>query len=586
MSLCQALPALSIQEVSEALLRDGVSVAGVPRFAALGAHGDQKQNVSRDFFRMVKKLGFHGEVEISHEVMYVHLPGEPHPQEWQFPLIMPHDILNAFWRANSTKFQNNFFPEGDSSLNEFWRRSASAPWFAQHCFRDTALQWPSMCIPYRLHGDEAPFSKTGSKSLFVLNFSAVLSKAPSMLSRFLIWAVVCGSVLNFDGAVRALEWSLRLLGEGIMPMKDWHGRDFPCGSTRHRERGKPICGGYRFLLTQLCGDLKWLKETMDFPHFWGSPDAMCWMCHAVKDASNPLCGYNFASSAPWRSAPRTHESYMRCTGHGVSWCRLPGFHKSMVQLDLMHILFLGALQWELASALYELLESRHWPLPPGVAPGRWQYSWAFMLSMAYTDFVAWCRLHKLVCSHPTFTLAQLGLTSLRARPFLKCKAGNCWKIGMWLCAVWSKRAQEIPSVHNQAVFGCLYGFIQTAELCKSCDVWLTDDVVDQLKFCRDLALCSHAFLANEAHLTRRAHLWVTKPKHHLYDECISVSVQSRLSPGNHWVFADEDFIGRCVSITKFVWGGPKRAERTLLRYLLRVHCLLQDWRATIPDADF
>ncbi len=156
-------------------------------------------------------------------------------------------------------------------------------------------------------------------------------------------------------------------------------------------RGRPVAGGLIFIPSQIVGDLKWIKEMFQFPHFYGAKEC-CWFCKRTKDSSDILCAYDFSQFPPWMYARRSHFIYMIETGQCILWCRLPGWHLSMLQIDLLHILMLGVLQWCCGPIFYELLEANYWGAPPG---GRWQARWAYQLAIAYSQFVAWCRQNSV-----------------------------------------------------------------------------------------------------------------------------------------------------------------------------------------------
>ena len=239
---------------------------------------------------------------------------------------------------------------------------------------------------------------------------------------------------------------------------------------------------------------------------------------------------------------------------------------------------LGVLQWCCGSIFYELLEAIYWGAPPG---GRWQARWAYQLAIAYSQFVAWCRQNSVKTSQPEFTLARISVSALKDRPLFKCKAANGYKVSRWLAEVCATVDSRSPTAHSAARAGTIFGYVQAVETCKHSAIFLSDSEGDKLEQCRRCALQCHAFLAHESHGNGRSNLWITKPKHHLFDECCRRTCKERLNPVNHWAFADEDFCGRVVAIAQYV-GGMRRSEAILKRYLLRIHCQLHSFASAIP----
>ena len=569
------MPVHEVQGAAEALLRDGVQHPGVKELGALGANGDCPGNVSRDFMRMCRRNGFL-EVEPFCEEISIQRPGCA-PELWRCPIILPHEIFHAFWSADSTQFQNRFYPGGEQELHKYWHMTRNLPWRLEHGYNSVIERNPECCVPIRLHGDEAPVTK--AECLNVLNLSSCVSQLPSMFSRLLIWAFTAGFLLNFSVPLQILCWSLRCCAEGIMPHTDRSGQPFKKGSWRWHARGKPIAGGLRFILAQFVGDLNHFRDILEFDQHYGK-ESLCWNCHGVKCCTDLLCAYVFRRDAPWSFAPRTHASYMASVGHHVLWTQLPGWHLSLCQLDLMHIVCLGILQWCVGSIFFELCEANYFNAPWG---GRWQVRWSYQLAIAFGEFKEWCACNAVRTSQPMFSTSALSLFSLQDKPFFKSKASNCWKVGRWLATVCQQRAASAPCAHNSAVAGTIFGYIRSLEICKASGTWLSDDAAGELETCRIAALECHAFLAHEAHRSSRDNVWVTKPKHHIYDETLRRACRERLNPGNHWCFADEDFVGKVVQISRFVGGGRARAEGTLRRYLLRLHCQFHQWTQSIPS---
>ena len=65
-------------------------------------------------------------------------------------------------------------------------------------------------------------------------------------------------------------------------------------------------------------------------------------------------------------------------------------------------------------------------------------------------------------------------------------------------------------------------------------------------------------------------MWVTKPKHHLFDHALRRAILDKENPVHWWCFKDEDIMGQWGRVSKVVHGACIET-RTMTRYLWRVH---------------
>ena len=101
-------------------------------------------------------------------------------------------------------------------------------------------------------------------------------------------------------------YSFEAMLDGNYPAYDPWGKPWPPNSYRARFAGQPLCGGFKFLVCELVGDTKWLREAFHFPHWYGTR-LCCHLCCASRDHS-PTSFARFSSSSPFPE--RSHEEYI------------------------------------------------------------------------------------------------------------------------------------------------------------------------------------------------------------------------------------------------------------------------------------
>ena len=168
-----------------------------------------------------------------------------------------------------------------------------------------------------------------------------------------------------------------------MPCADHTGMPFHRRPQRAQQATDNICGPYRFVLTQLSGDWKWLKEILRLKHSYNN-DEFCFRCCATK-SPGPMCGW--ADDGWCFQVHRSNINFLQnLSDYGSSLLDIPGFHVGMITLDLMHIALLGTMQWLVGGVLFELCLERAWPC---AGRGRWKDNMNAQLSLAYTEFREW-----------------------------------------------------------------------------------------------------------------------------------------------------------------------------------------------------
>ena len=560
--------AKNVQRSAQNAIAEGANTSGIHKMARIGAKGKKPENSARDFMRLVRRLplGDHIDPVVIDVLMK---SGKKSFATCKFAIICPHDICAQIWTADSTRFADIFLGDsGQDGLREFWKKSQESDWYADHPFVESFEHEPQNCIPIKIHGDDGPMTK--SNSLNVLQFSSVLGRTATMLSRWLIMVSIAGSLLG-DGEIwDVVEWSLRAAASGHHPDKDWLGTPFAATSERGRKAGRPFAGGFKFILTWFVGDLKWVVELFAFEYHYNT-NSICHQCRATKSVG-PLYGYNYKSDAGWRFAKRLHFLYMQSVGASRPITQLPGVHVFGIQWDAMHILALGILQWALGAVFFELLSEEFW----GHYEGRWQQRFGSQLKTAYQEFCDWSKRMYLDTSQRAFTVARLCLKSLQSEPYFKGKAYNTLVVAKWAGGLLRADAAANPAdEHKQARATCLWGYCDVLDICREAGVFLSEEEAAQVRHAVDASLLAHQVLATEA-IARGSRTWVSKPKHH-YWQHIGLQAESlRVNPCSVWCFQDEDFIGRMVKLAKACHQSTL-CTSVVQRYLLLMQAMLHSW---------
>ena len=204
----------------------------------------------------------------------------------------------------------------------------------------------------------------------------------------------------------------------------------------------------------------------------------------------------------------------------------------------------------------------------------WKVRLGLQLSSAYAAFRAYCKANRVTCSQPRFTVSRLSLTTLQCYPMLKCKAWNSMVVISWLASICAEAGEDkdMYSTHRAAM---LWGFARFHDLLRD-GVWMDDNQVHELCDARDAMLgCYHMLskLASE----RNAYRYPMKPKHHMLDHAVRRALHTKLNPGSHWAFAEEDNVGIVMKICQ-ACHDMTMGSRSLQRWCMHFFWDLQSCR--------
>ena len=113
----------------------------------------------------------------------------------------------------------------------------------------------------------------------------------------------------------------------------------------------------------------------------------------------------------------------------------------------------------------------------------------------------------------------------------------------------------------------LWGFSSFHHVLRFGNTWLTDSELLTLKRSRDALLFCYQKLSLEA-AERMVHRYPMKPKHHMLSEAARRAQISRLNPGSHWAFCEEDNVGFMMRICQGCKGSTM-GTRSLQRWCLQ-----------------
>ena len=252
---CQGVSVSEAQKIGNSAHKDGLGGANL--LASIGSYGKYLANAERDFHRRV------------------HLPIEPYkvqtvistekgPREATLHVLLPHELAHQLYAHEPSHFHSRFLSvDGVEALRSFGQNSEEEEWFAHHPDAAAIRQSPTNFIPVRIHGDDAPLHKTHhGSSMYVLQWTSCMCRLSSWLSRCLMVCMLFDAILknvSLRPIWRVLIWSFDVLASGVMPSMDHDGEPLT-GPGRLASAGKQVAGGFKFILCQILGDWKFMRE--------------------------------------------------------------------------------------------------------------------------------------------------------------------------------------------------------------------------------------------------------------------------------------------------------------------------------------
>ena len=177
------------------------------------------------------------------------------------------------------------------------------------------------------------------------------------LSVFPIFYILLRNLLGdtLDTLYRVVAWSMHVLLQGTFPDKDWDNKAWEPGTWRSEmaKAKAKIADGWVFLLTEVIGDWKCLKECLKLNKYYAHK-YICMFCAASKPVGR-CCFTDFRDCAGHRQTFTSWADLLSSyTGGLPGLFSVPGFHIELVHYDWMHCFNLGVLQFVLGNVLTEL----------------------------------------------------------------------------------------------------------------------------------------------------------------------------------------------------------------------------------------
>ena len=411
-------------------------------------------------------------------------------------------------------------------------------------------------VPIGFHGDGVPHQKNRSVQVFSWNLLA----KPS--AERLLFAVIgkefcckcgCKGRHTTDAILSVFSWSMKLLLQGFWPScrhdgSAWSDSD----KSRAQLQGEM---GVRAMLCQSRGDWAWVKEVFGFPA-WSSSE-ICWLCEANRD-DVPFS--DFSLSAAWRKKRRSATSlFARLREQGIPRSPLfgcPGFHVSMVVIDLLHACDLGVSQVALGNLFYELL--------PTVGSVR-----AEQVANLWAKIKTYYRNGNAPSQIQTLTLEMIRLPN--KGPKLRTKGAET----RGLVPFGAQLAREHNANEGSSRSHAL---MRTFKYLLEFYMFVSQEPYNA----PEAAIAARNFLLLYKSLGAHAgggsdpKLWIVKPKFHMMQELAEFQAPDLdASPATFWAYKDEDFVG---FVAQFAGsrGGANHCQNSCVRTMQRYRAWVRE----------
>lgn len=210
-------------------------------------------------------------------------------------MIDPHVLVDALFKEVGVNIPENV-------VREFWntkRQLGKEPW---------ALQSPAGndCVPISLYGDGVKVQ--GTTKMIGLFISFPLWRTYSTrASRWCIFSIEQHRIFKTETMHKILKrvvFSLNLLFSGHDP-----------------NTGAELCGGRRFIVTELKGDWEYFKFIFRYSSSWKGLKDICYRCNANGRATNHSQLYYCTQDEPQWHEYNVIEFISKQLGHCNQPCR-------------------------------------------------------------------------------------------------------------------------------------------------------------------------------------------------------------------------------------------------------------------------
>lgn len=517
--------------------------------------GKNLMHAERDILRFAGRKGlvpaelYTVEVEVS-------TPDGLNRQTVPVPILLPHELFAAMYAAGPERWEKSVLGSTEEAA-EYWRTHAAHEWYANHpvsCMADR-----HKVVPIGFWGDGARF--TTHDSLECFSWNSLLAKGPPLDTRFLAACVPTTLCLpqTLQQLCAPLAWSFAVMLDGTWPTKSHQGAEWRPNSRRWAMGGSPLAGGWRAAFVEARGDWEFLVKLWRIQGY--AHNSLCHLCLAAK-TDGPLNFADFSLGAQWRRERRTHMEFM--DGHRLSehnpLVRVPGFHLSMLRIDVMHSIHLGLGRFFNAEALVFL--SRE---------GRWDADLDGSLRLAWGDFKRWCHQHGIMTTQRVFSTKRIGPAgwlSGKEFPELLTKAWNSRLVSAWLA---EELGHWVTNHHSDSasLIATLGGSLASAYwLMENNPRMLAEHLAQELADSLDNVLLCWSALAKTA-LQQERLAWPIRPKWHFMSHLAEVIRSDKENPRFYHCYRDEDAIGTVIKVAATCHRSTVSGA-VLSKYLLRL----------------
>ena len=352
------LSANTVQWLAEGAEQDGLKLEPVKKLAGIGSHGVYSGNCRRDLLRqfcssmsVAKPISV--EVPLLSKLKTVF--------DYKVDFIAPTLLMESIWSAYPDMFLEMF---GTNPKN-FWQQVSPEDPKLKALQMEGLMDssdWAETTYPYILHGDGAVFTKKNGNTLLTISMKSLITNkfGMSIVPLFTI-PKICRTYTEEHNTTNAL-WAyvvhfLNAAFKGKHPALDPEGQPWKQQACLEHA-GKDLCGGMKWVCWGITGDLEYLGNELNYPHF--NSLSPCWFCGVSRMPATVYPMTDFSMNPAWKQTivPFGEGCMVPVTDHAVS--KLVGVTRFHTPGDLMHSGDLGVVQYLAGSVLAELLEEGPW----------------------------------------------------------------------------------------------------------------------------------------------------------------------------------------------------------------------------------
>ena len=171
------LPAVQVQEICMAAVRDGTTHPELKRLSTLGSNGKFKNHCHRDLVKMLRPP----DLSLATSKFKLPMAVGRHSMQLDQHFCLPHAMFAAMYENHPEYF--GICMGTETSCASFWKDMASHPHFREHPIHDRH-DFQKHGVPISLHGDGVPVAGVGkswSKSCDVYSWSSLLARGMNTL---------------------------------------------------------------------------------------------------------------------------------------------------------------------------------------------------------------------------------------------------------------------------------------------------------------------------------------------------------------------------------------------------------------------